>query len=869
MGCIISCAGVAHADDVHDVFGFDKKPKEQPLDCSDGTTFGCTDASDELSEHEQPYALTTWLPATYLLTLPVADSTHDDVAHYGLGASRDETGPSFAGATGLENRWTIDGAPADGLRTGAADTRIPLAFLEGIRVTAGGFTARDRASTGGLIDAQLRGGTKSHESDARAFFGVQRDARRRPIGPASYFVRRGQLDVGPSLSASLVATGPIGPLRGGWYAAGIAPELHRTDITLRSATLTDLNGDGIPDGLPGVVNTQPIDEIHDKAYTYFVPLMLRGGLDRSVHHVDVTLVGEASSGALFNFNSTVQAGAINNRQVVGDVIATWRGTWRTTRARAQLAWHRSMRHEYARHANAEDIPQLLTAYVPTNLPEDPFVAGACNDDVASDRWPTISNCPVPTGWFTSGGAGQMADVSGDRPSLTADIAHKTGAHVVRAGATGEDTRLVTESRFSGGAQTRSLFDGHTTTRRFVDQDAACSTDLALPCPTVDKSVLNWRTRYTAAYVEDTWQADPKVKFDGGLRWELMWVGTALHFSKQLAPRFGVSWDPLGKGRSRIWTSAGRSFAMLPAGLGSTILSRDRTVDFTVSPFGQSRSVDQGAVYPVVAHIKPMAQDEATVGAQVALANAVRVTTWLQGRWLREGLDTTESGFDNPGHIAGAPAIRETGLFAFELATAPTAKLVLRAGYTYGRTIGNWTGAYDPRQGVVLYANDDFDATSAGLLGRLPTDSGHRTYIEGQRSTQAGPVKFSVATRLTVASGKPRNITANGDDGVIYLLPRGSAGRGPVLSQANVRLAATWQGLDITLDLFNVFNHHTATNIEDEYTGGAIHPIDHGSLTDLPFLKTEAGAEARRNPNVGVGTSFQAPFSAFLGLHRAF
>jgi hypothetical protein len=309
--------------------------------------------------------------------------------------------------------------------------------------------------------------------------------------------------------------------------------------------------------------------------------------------------------------------------------------------------------------------------------------------------------------------------------------------------------------------------------------------------------------------------------------------------------------------------------MLPAGLGSTILSRDRTVDFTTSPFGQSRSVDQGAVYPVVANITPMAQDEATVGAQVALANAVRATTWLQGRWLREGLDTTESGFDNPGHIAGAPAIRETGLVAFELATAPTAKLVLRAGYTYGRTIGNWTGAYDPRQGIVLYAGDDYDATSAGLLGRLPTDSGHRTYIEGQRSGQVGPVKLSVATRLTAASGKPRNITANSDDGVIYLLPRGSVGRGPVLTQANIRFAATWQGLDITLDLFNVFNRRTATNIIDEYTGGAIHPIDHGAVTDLPFLKTENGDDVRRNPNVGVATSFQAPFSAFLGVHRAF
>ena len=309
--------------------------------------------------------------------------------------------------------------------------------------------------------------------------------------------------------------------------------------------------------------------------------------------------------------------------------------------------------------------------------------------------------------------------------------------------------------------------------------------------------------------------------------------------------------------------------MLPAGLGPTILSRDRTEDFTVSPLGESRSVDQGGVYPVVAHIKPMAQDEATIGGQVALAKTVRATAWLQGRWLREGLDTTEAGFDNPRHIAGAPAVRETGLFGAELATAPTAKLVLRAGYMYGRTIGNWTGAFDPRQGVVLYAGDDFDATSAGLLGRLPTDIGHRTYIEAQRGGGVGPVKLALATRLTYASGRPRNIVANSDDGIIDLLPRGSAGRGPSITQANVRIAATWHDLDITLDLLNVFDHRTATNVDEVYTSGTVHPIDQGELSDLPFLKSETGAAIRRSQTVGVGSAFQAPFSAFLGVHRAF
>ena len=99
---------------------------------------------------------------------------------------------------------------------------------------------------------------------------------------------------------------------------------------------------------------------------------------------------------------------------------------------------------------------------------------------------------------------------------------------------------------------------------------------------------------------------------------------------------------------------------------------------------------------------------------------------------------TTAGFDNPGRDGGTPAIRETGLFAAELATAPTAKLVLRVGYMYGRTIGSWTGAFDPRQGAVLYAGSDYDAHVANLLGRLPTDIGHRTYIEARAQRPRRP-----------------------------------------------------------------------------------------------------------------------------------
>jgi hypothetical protein len=602
--------------------------------------------------------------------------------------------------------------------------------------------------------------------------------------------------------------------------------------------------------------------------------MLRAGLDRGAHRVDVSLLATAASDTRYLFNATLQAGGVDGTSLVSDAIATWRGKWQNTRAKAQLAWHRAMRREAARDPAAADLPQLLSAYVPAMLADDPAVADACRDTPV-DRYPMVPNCPVPFGWFTSGGAGPLVDSTGDRPSISADVAHRIGNNVVRAGATGEDTRLVQETRFTGGVQIRSLFPGHESQRRFADPDQPCSTDATQPCPTVDTSVLRYRTRYTAAYVEDTWHAAPSFAVNGGVRWELMWVGPVLHFSNQWSPRVGMSWDPLGKGRSRVWTSMGRSYAHLTAGLGPTVLRRDKTVDRIISMFGEGRSVDTGGAVAIANGIAPIAQDEVTAGAEVALARAVHATVWLQGRRLVRGLETTTGAdgagflFDNPGRYGGTPALRETGLFAAEIATAPTARLTLRAGYLYGRTVGTWTGAFDSRLGAVLYAGSDFDTTTANMLGRLPTDAGHRTYVEAERSKEVGPAKFSVAARLTAGSGRPRSVVGETVSGhLIYLIPRGAAGRSPVVSQANIRMRALWRGFDITLDLFNLFNRRNALTTDETYAV-TNRPIDNGSVNDLVFLKNDDGTPAARRPSYTAATSFQAPFSAVFGVSRAF
>jgi hypothetical protein len=87
--------------------------------------------------------------------------------------------------------------------------------------------------------------------------------------------------------------------------------------------------------------------------------------------------------------------------------------------------------------------------------------------------------------------------------------------------------------------------------------------------------------YTALFVQDTWQVNDRLTILPGLRYEQQDLQGTLVDSFKLdnnwAPRIGVTWDPTGQGRWKVFGNYGIFFTRVPNDLAARALSSDAAV----------------------------------------------------------------------------------------------------------------------------------------------------------------------------------------------------------------------------------------------------------------------------------------------------
>lgn len=394
----------------------------------------------------------------------------------------------------------------------------------------------------------------------------------------------------------------------------------------------------------------------------------------------------------------------------------------------------------------------------------------------------------------------------------------------------------------------------------------------------------------------------------------------------LMPRLGVIYDWTGRGLSKVYASYGRFFEYVPLDLADRSLSNEQSVNYMTNPAACTRPMNSKAgaqafdprscqfvdgsvsfnggsegVDPLLTsgwnHGQYSDMYQAGVQYQVYrdIALGVDFTHQTLGQVI-EDMSTDDGAtyfLSNPGvqGALGYSAVTGSGttvLFppprrvydgvTLSVNKAFSDNYLVTASYTYSSFRGNYPGLF-----FAEYGGGQLDPNITALydlVSLLPNVDGPLTGDVPNSFKASGAYVYEIDSKTSLNVGG--NFRADQGQPTSYLgahpiygnnaafiLPRGAGPRLPWQWQLDLRAALAYKmtkdySLGLTLDLFNVTNNQAATSLDQAYTFSSVFPIVNGTVKDLPFLKTTAGAPVVRNLNFGNPTAYQLPFSARIG-----
>jgi hypothetical protein len=217
---------------------------------------------------------------------------------------------------------------------------------------------------------------------------------------------------------------------------------------------------------------------------------------------------------------------------------------------------------------------------------------------------------------------------------------------------------------------------------------------------------------------------------------------------------------------------------------------------------------------------------------------------------------------------------------------------LAGSYTYSRTEGNYAGLYsaDSKQlDPNLTTQYDVVELMQNRKGPLPNDRPHVIHLDGYYQIYVGRHGLFPGLSFVGYSGVP--VTPLGRAPVLgenetFLLPRGSAGRTPFVTQLDAHFSyrtklANGFSVEGFVDIFNLLNRRTALTEDAEYTFDRVLPQSDATVVNnnsVPVVDNSGHCVvdangvcpatpkyASKNPNYLQPTSFQAPISGRLGM----
>jgi outer membrane receptor protein involved in Fe transport len=779
-------------------------------------------------------------------------------------------GLQIDGASGSENRFTIDGLDTTSLRTGTSAKELLVDFVAEVQVKSSGYNAEYRATTGGVLSAITKSGSNSYHGSVGSYYsndkwlGDVRPSLR--LNPANQTLA----EYTSTPRDPSYAFEPVGDLGGpilrdkAWFFVGYLPQFDRTErtVTFNSNQQTR--------------TFESNSEDHNLNYN--VTSQLRNNLRLKFAGSNERDIGGASlpgkepngtSNSTFSQFPNPLTTNGSNDSYVGD-----------------LSWVVSPKLYV--NANVGYLSynswQVTATQFSTLLRHSFSGSNTCNPNAV----PGSSGCPFPE--IPS----SLQQLSGytDNPVSTRNVRDKygrfgvnldttyyanfKGQHTFKAGMQWE--RLNND--VLTGAQAPTVTLQWNATRITLD-DPPRNVRGAYGYYTVARTYTEGKihSNNVGLFFQDAWTVNNRLTLNLGLRGDHEVVpsyrpenpGITFGWGDKIAPRIGFAYDVKGDGKWKTYGSWGMFYDIQKLEMPRGSWGADHWIDYhytldsfnwpTISCDGPPGSGCPGTFieqadrrhvandpenFLVDPDLKPVRAHELTVGVDHELNRTMSVGV----RYSHKGLDRLieDVGIQvagvgevfmiaNPGYgiaeftLAGScaacpaqpPAKRTYDGVEFRLRKRLSNNWSMNTSYLWSRLWGNTSGLASSDENGRTSPNVErafdglymsFDAHGNQVYGLLQTDRPHQFKLEGTYDFKWGT---GVGVRYFLASGTPQQSTITYKSVPIFDSGRGNLGRSPIFHSTDLAIYHDFHlpgGMRVNLNanILNLFDQMLVTRI---------------------------------------------------------
>lgn len=751
-------------------------------------------------------------------------------------------GISIDGASGAENRFIIDGVDTTDLQTGDSGKPLLTDFVEEVQVKSSGFNAEFGGATGGVINAVTRTGSNAWHGGGLLYFqnsdltgDVRRTLRLNPLTDDDEYITYPK-DESSRWEPGFTIGGPIAKDRA-WFFAGYIPRIENTkrDVTF------------LADDQTGSFESDEKTHNFNANVTWQMLQSLRGQF----------------TGSLNNYYERGELPAINGS---GDPSFDYPSLGQD-----------QPRSTFSAKFDWVTTPKLFVSARAGHYRQDVHDRGVPDQVWIQFGAPNIGMAGVPAEFQRAAGSliptndATTKDLT-TRTNFAVDgtyYGNFAGQHTFKAGV---QVDLLGNDVIAGYQQPRDIIywgRSYTATNGDIVSGKYGYHRVLQIVTTGDVHSNN-----VGLFAQDAWTVNNKLTLNLGLRTEREDVpsyaagnpGLEFGFGDKLAPRLGFAYDITGDSKWKAYGSWGMFYDTFKLELPRGSFGGDKWVDYfyTLDDFNYPTFIPAGGCttecgggrlieqldrrHPsndpndptIDPNLKPMRSQEYTFGLDHELTSTISVGT----RYVHKQIDSAIEDVGvlvpnvgeifyiaNPGegiaeHILGPdfPAQpkpqRDYDSVDFHLKKRFSQNWSLDTSYTWSRLYGNYSGLASSDESGRLSPNVNrffdalimsFDQNGEPILGRLGTDRPHQFKVFGFYQFPWGS---TAGLHVRVASGTPITREASVQTVPVQYLGRGSDGRSPVFSQADLYLAHDFavggnRRIQVSMNVLNLFDQKTA------------------------------------------------------------